>query len=417
MAKKLKLPLRLLHCMPELVALIDLPVIDPGEEDERQQLKNEADRLRDMDIAVAEEFRRGNASIEIMAAAGRQPTRLIVLGSVGKGRTERWLLGSVAERVAEGAAVPTLVVRNPELLLAWLSGSAPLRLLCGMDFTATADAAIASLRTFIGLGGVGIEAIDIHPAADSTGVEEQQSLGQRILTARLHGILGEVPVSVHPSEPAGLPASDFLQLATKLDAGLLMVGTHPRQGWQRLTVPSFSRHTLAHATTNVLCVPAAAATLDSPGPPIRRVLLATDFTAVCVEALRHAHSLLPSGGTIHIVHVCPKPAHGTDPLPPAEVNVDQNMLTLKALEKAQERMKALPASLLSVPGIAITSEVLSHHDPAAAICDAAARFGADVICMGTQGHSRIGSALMGSTVQSVLAHSHLPVFVVTPPLT
>ena len=44
------------------------------------------------------------------------------------------------------------------------------------------------------------------------------------------------------------------------------------------------------------------------------------------------------------------------------------------------------------------------------------RFRADVICMGTKGHSRTGAALLGSTVQAVLARTHKPVFVVTPPL-
>ena len=36
-------------------------------------------------------------------------------------------------------------------------------------------------------------------------------------------------------------------------------------------------------------------------------------------------------------------------------------------------------------------------------------------CMGTKGHTRTGVALLGSTVQAVLARAHKPVFVVTPP--
>lgn len=79
-------------------------------------------------------------------------------------------------------------------------------------------------------------------------------------------------------------------------------------------------------------------------------------------------------------------------------------------------MKALPPSLPAAPGVAITSEVLVHNDIAAAICEAAGRSGADVICMGTKGHSRAGVALPGSTVQGVLARAHKPVFIVTPPL-
>ncbi len=40
--------------------------------------------------------------------------------------------------------------------------------------------------------------------------------------------------------------------------------------------------------------------------------------------------------------------------------------------------------------------------------------GADVICMGGGGRSRIGAALLGSTAQSVMSLTPKPVFVVHP---
>jgi len=60
-------------------------------------------------------------------------------------------------------------------------------------------------------------------------------------------------------------------------------------------------------------------------------------------------------------------------------------------------------------------EVLASDDPASAICEAAERFGADALCMGTKGRSLTGLVLLGSTVQAVLARAHRPVFVVPPP--
>lgn len=92
-------------------------------------------------------------------------------------------------------------------------------------------------------------------------------------------------------------------------------------------------------------------------PAIHRVLVATDMPEVFPNVLRHACSLLHGGGAMHLVHVC-----------------------------------------------------------ATAICEAAEHKGADVICMGAKGHSRAGAALLGSTVQEVIARAHQPVFVVTPPL-
>ena len=394
----------------------ELPVIEPDDKPAREELRKEAARLRATGIEVVEELRRGNASFEIIAAASGQPTTMIVLGSVGKGLAGRWLIGSVAERVAEGAPVPTLVVRQPEMLRDWLGGEAALRLLCAVDFTASADAAIAAMQTFVVLGQVEVEAVYVRPAEDPVISKEQQSIRQRDVWERLHAILGDMPVKVHVRDVVGLPAVEFLHTADEQKSCLLVVGTHQRHGWQRLKAPSFSRSVLAHAMTNVLCVPAAARASDVSIPSIHRILLATNFTEVCNEALRHAHSLLPSGGAIHLVHVCHEPASGINPVIASEVYFDHSMATAKAREEAEEKIKALPSSLLTVPGVAVTSEVLAHHDFAAAICDAAERCGADVICMGTKGHSRTGVALLGSTVQAVLARSHKPVFVVTPPL-
>jgi len=416
LAKKLQLPLRLVHAAQDYIVMGDLPVVVPDDGPVREQLKKETGRLRATGIPVTEELRHGNASFEIVDATAEQPTRLIVLGSVGRGMAERWLIGSVAERVAETAAVPTLVVRQPELLQDWLNGEADLRLLCGVDFTASADAAIAALQTFTAQGRVEVEAAYVRPLEDPVIGKEAQDTHQRDVWERLQAILGDIPVKVHVRDVAGQPATEFLHTADEQKSGLLAVGTHQRHGWQRLKAPSFSRNVLTHAVTNVLCVPAIAVTPEGKIPTIRRVLLATDFKEICTDALRHAHSLLSAGGSIHLVHVCHEPTSGVNPVITSEVYFDHSIVTAQARKEAEESFKVLASSFPKVPGVGITTEVLTHHDFATAICEAAERKGADVICMGSKGHSRAGAALLGSTVQAVIARAHKPVFVVTPPL-
>jgi nucleotide-binding universal stress UspA family protein len=416
LAKKLHLSLRLVHCAQDWVVMGDLPVVVPDDKAARDHLKGEAERHRATGLDVAEDFRHGSASFEIVDAASEQPTKMIVLGSVGKGMADRWLIGSVAERVAESASVPTLVVRQPELLQSWLSGETSLRLLCSVDFTVSSDAAIAAIQPLITIGQIEVEATYICPSEVSFVSKEQELIHQRDVWEHLHSRLGNMPFKVHVRSVAGLPATEFLHTADEQRSSLLVVGTHQRHGWQRLKAPSFSRNVLAHASTNVLCVPSALSTPDTRVPTIRRVLLATNFTPVCTEAIRHAHSLLPSGGSIHLVHVCHEPTSGINPVIASEVFFDHSIATTKAREEAQVKLKALHATLMTVPGVTITSEVLTHYDFAAAICDAADRCGAEVICMGTKGHSRTGVALLGSTVQAVIARAHKPVFVVTPPL-
>ncbi|MDP1589107.1 MAG: universal stress protein [Prosthecobacter sp.] len=415
LAKKLNLPLRLVHCAKDCVVMGDLPVMEPDDRLLIEELEAEADRLRAASVVVVEELRHGVAEYDLVSAAKEQATELIVLGSVGKGVAERWLVGSVTQAVAENAPVPTLVVRDTTKLLSWLGEGVALDLLCGVDLAGSSDAAVAWVKKLAGIGRVQACAVYVEPMDEAHLSAEEQVNRQRDVWEKAHAILGDLPLTVQVLEAPGQITQEFLKLAGEQSPALIVIGTHQRHGLQRLKSASFSRRVLAHATTNVLCVPAAKPTLEGV-PSIRRVLLAANFTEVCTEALRHAHSLLPAGGAIHLVHVCHEPSGGINPVIASEVYFDHSIATAKARGEAEVKLKALPASLPLVPGVAITSEVLTHHDIAAAICEAAERRGADVICMGTQGHSRTGVALLGSTVQAVLARSHRPVFVVTPPL-
>ncbi len=415
-AKKMKLPLRLVHCAQTPVMMGELPVVPMDDTLFREELKKESDRLRTKGVEVSEELRHGNASHEIIAAATEQPARMVVLGSYGKGMAERWLIGSVAERVAEAVPTPALVVREADLLLTWLAGESTLRLLCGVDFSAPADAAIVAVKVLAGLGQVEIEAAYVRSADDPMTSGDARSIRGREVSERMKELLGDVPVTVHVRDVTTQPAVEFLHTADEQRSALLVVGTHQRHGLRRLAEPSFSRGVLAHAATNVLCVPSAAGAQETRVPSIRRVLVAMDLTEPCAETIRHARSLLPSGGALRFIHVCHEPSRGINPVIASEVYFDHSLATARARKEAEEKLNSLPRALMCAPGIAITSEVLTHHDIAVAICDAASRFGADVICMGTKGRSRTGVAFLGSTVQAVLARAHKPVFVVTPPL-
>jgi nucleotide-binding universal stress UspA family protein len=413
LATKMKLPMRLLHCGKDWIG--EVPMLQPADGAVRAQLKNEADRLRTTGIEVTEEFRRGNASIEIISAAEEQPTHLILMGSTGTGKAERWLIGSVAERVAEGATVPTLVVRDPAGLQDWLSDHIPLRLFCGVDFTVSADVALAATVPLLSLGTVELEAAHVRPAESPVVSKEQQIRRQQEVWQRMRTVLGDRPVNVQVCYSSDHPAVEFIHQAEEHGANLIVVGTHQRHGLRRLFVPSFSRSVLAHAKTNVLCVPVVSGQPDTHIPAVRRVLLATNFTPVCTEALRHAQSLLPTGGAIHLVHVVHEPTSGLNPVLASEIYFDQSLATEAEKSAAEQQIKSLPAALLAAPNVAITTEILAHHDVAAAICDAADRNDADIICMGTKAHSRTSVALLGSTVQDVIAGAHRPVFVIPLP--
>lgn len=416
LANKLSQPLRLLHCGADFLVMGELPVAPPDDRAAIEQLEAEADRLRAAGAEVIEEFRRGAAAMEITASALENGVDLIVLGSVGKGGVlDRWLVGSVAERVAESAPVPTLVVRRSEDLLVWLQEGRPLKLMCGVDFTPSSDAAVAWVKRLSNAGPLNIGAAFVESFEGGGLSPAQQEDRQRDVWDKVHATLGDLPLNIQVGEAFGQPAKEFLRIAEDQSASLLVIGTHQHHGLHRLVSPSFSRSVVAYAPANVLCVPAVPGPPETSIPEIKRVLLATDFSDCALDALRHAHSLIRHGGELRLVHVCLEPSRGINPVIASEVYFDHTMATAAAREEAEKKLKALPEELTRVPGVRLTSEILTHHDVAAAICDAADRFSADVICMGTAGHTRTGAAILGSSVQSVLARSHKPVFVVTPP--
>lgn len=413
LAQKLSLPLRLVHCVHDHIMMGDLPMLVGDDQLNKEQLSKEAQRLRESGVLVTEELRYGGPAWDLVEAAREQPTELIVLGSTGKGNA-RWLIGSVAEAVAEDAPVPCLVVRRPDILLGWMQGRVELEALCAVGLAESSDTAISWLATLAGISPTKIAAAHVHRVQDDAGMLEEPPSLQRDVWDKVRGILGDVPVEVHLRTATGSPAREFLKLAEDRNPGLVVVGSRHLQGLARIRFRSFSHGVLAHATTNVLCVPSH----PKPSveiPRIRRVLVATELGEPAVETVRHACSLISGGGGMHLLHVCQDPSPGLNPAITSEVYFDHSLAMTKAREVAVQQMKELSSTVPDGGGITITSEVLSHSNVAEAICATAERVGADVICAGTKGHSRVGAALLGSTVQSVLARTHLPVFVIPHP--
>jgi nucleotide-binding universal stress UspA family protein len=63
-------------------------------------------------VEVREVLLEGHPSNEIIDFAEKNNADLIVVGTLGKTGLDRFLMGSVAEKVVRGSKVPVLVVRN-----------------------------------------------------------------------------------------------------------------------------------------------------------------------------------------------------------------------------------------------------------------------------------------------------------------
>ena len=403
-ARRLGVPLMLVHGVDERG---DIPAIYwPGLIEElRPRLGAEAERLRLLGAKVEEKLAGGAPDDGVAKCAEQTDARLIVLGSTGLGSVGRWMLGSVSERIAEAAWVPTLVLRESARIGDWARGGPPLRVFVGADFTPASDAALswaAELRE-IGPCEFTVGYVDrfaderaeqaLHSPPDTPRAPEMQELLSYDLRQKAAGFFPQEHLTVHVLPAPGRAAARLLELAAEACADLIVIGAHQWHGLNRLRHASVSRRVLHTAPVSVACVPAhrVVSVKNAALPQVGRVLVATDLSTHGSGAVPHAFSLPPAGGAVCLLHVA-APGTQTEPL----------LARLHELIPAEAARRGIQAEVKVIP----------HHHAAEAICDAAERFEADVICIGSHGQTGLAATLMGSVAQAVVGRSTRPVLVV-----
>jgi nucleotide-binding universal stress UspA family protein len=144
-AWRLGQPLRLVHGIDELGA----ERVAGGPEDAvydvlRQAVQRQAQALgAEFAVPVEAMARAGHRDRVVTDAAVDSAAELVVVSSLGRRNQHHWLLGSVAERIAQSSPTPVLVVRTPAVLEAWARGERALRVMVAVEPTATAKAALA----------------------------------------------------------------------------------------------------------------------------------------------------------------------------------------------------------------------------------------------------------------------------------
>jgi nucleotide-binding universal stress UspA family protein len=335
----------------------------------------------------------------------------------------------VAERTAEAAPVPTLVVRDARPIIEWARGKRTLNVFVAGDFTASADTAISWVKELRRIGPCQVvlgyvdwpteerRRLGVRSAtAFNENPPEVEHMLERDLRDKLNRLLGDTSARVRVLPSWGSPDFNLLQMAQEEQADLIVVGTHQRRGLRRLAHPSVSRAILHHAPMNVACVPASPAGLAAaPIPEHHRVLVTTDFSDVANHAIPFAYSMLAHGGTVRLVHVVRPSETGRRRLSRSERKGDTKNDPAKLANELYENLRSLIPGEAAVRGISTEIAVLEGRDTALTVCHDAERFGADLICIGSHGHSGLAAAVLGSVAQKVIACSRRPVLVVRAP--
>jgi nucleotide-binding universal stress UspA family protein len=322
--------------------------------------------------------------------------------------------------------VPVLAVRNSAPFLAWLKEKRPLRVVLGVDASASAEhaarwldglcrlgtceVALAHLywppETFHRLGLGGLRSF-VEPDTEIVKTLQEQ------LAQRFDGLLHGKPHSYRIEPHLGRVGDGLALLAAETQADLLVVGCHDQSALARLWEGSVSRQALRAASMAVACVPAPAReATQHETPRFRHVLAATDFSDVGNDAIPLAYSAVAAGGTVHLLHVLKARRGRVDPYDLFTPLPDPTLS--EAANAAGTRLRELVPGDASSKSVSSQVHVVEAADPAVAICQAAERLNADLICMGTHGRGGVAKAVLGSAAMGVFDGTTRPVLLARP---
>jgi nucleotide-binding universal stress UspA family protein len=174
----------------------------------------------------------------------------------------------------------------------------------------------------------------------------------------------------------GEPSEEILNAGRRLEAGLIVMGTHGRGGFRKLLLGSTTEQVLRRTEWPVLAVPAGAESAQAgeyPGAQLKRILLATDFRESAMAATQWAADLASDIGVPLVL------AHVVAPtvVPPqwqalvADFESDR-------VTSGQQMLAKLAASFPDTP----TDCVVSVGRPADTIAALAAKYDAALVVMG-----------------------------------
>jgi nucleotide-binding universal stress UspA family protein len=211
------------------------------------------------------EIAEGGTPETILSRASALPADLLVLGTHGRSGFERWVLGSVAERVLRLAPCPVLTVPKAA------AEAAPIlfrRIVCAIDFSNWSMSALDYATSLAQQSAAQLTVVyvielppDIPREVHETVLAGPRSLGEYIALAeeegraRLNDAVADrvsAPATVDTVLAAGKPYREILRVAAEHCADLLVLGVHGRGALDRMFFGSTTQHLVRQARCPVL---------------------------------------------------------------------------------------------------------------------------------------------------------------------
>jgi nucleotide-binding universal stress UspA family protein len=267
MARAYHAELTVLHVYPmSLVIGGDTPSLPPNlalHPEERQRLLAELEAAavaaRSGGVTAHVCLLEGDPSEEILRYSRITKMDLLVIGTHGRRGFDRWILGSVAERVVQKARCAVLTVPPGDSDLT----AAPERIVCPLelvDSEPTLDAAFSMARAFRAELLLVHVLTDLPPLATQAEGVDWPALAARLEEAARHRLSSAVAlqeasgVSHQSVVVSGKPYREILKVADARHASLIVMGIHGSSPIERMFFGSTALQVLRLARCPVLTV-------------------------------------------------------------------------------------------------------------------------------------------------------------------
>jgi len=206
----------------------------------------------------------GNPAEVIVDKAAADRQTLIAMTTHGRSGINRWLIGSVADKVLHAAANPLLLVRAGET--AAVQGTAAWqRMIVPLDGSPLAERVIpnaAELARPLGLEVVlmrvfgvptPVFAEDYGPYVEELWTQLEDE-AQKYLTEKKQQLLAHGLTNVVTIVTAGFPAEKIIDAARERKDALVAMSTHGRSGFNRFVMGSVTDRVVRHSGDPVLII-------------------------------------------------------------------------------------------------------------------------------------------------------------------
>ncbi len=292
-------------------------------------------------------------------------------------------------------------------------------ILVGVDFSSESDIAIGhamslarrlgtsvtlALSTFVPESPEGLSPSLLASYAKYAADLKARLTEERSKLAALHQRLQGQGVEVSQIVLDGRPEDTLPNAAKDLAASVVVVGTHGRTGFRRLAMGSVAERIVRYEERPVLV-----ARGTPPDRGYRHIVVGLDFSPPSRKALQAAHSYLAPGGKIDLLHCWQLPMWSyASGAPLLGDNVAQFQAEL--LGNIRETGEKWLSELGPVDGTVAFHSL--ERAPAAGLDFWATENKADLIVVGSHGHTGLRRWLIGSVAEATVRHAPCSVVVV-----